>query len=768
MTKVIAMPKVFTKPGVIAGVLILSSLLSGAWAQPAGNGTASRAGEIHGRVLDAEKQVPLAWVNVVVEGTSLGTATGTDGSFVITGVPEGEYRLILSRLGYEALAVPNLVLAAGQRFARDFFLRESYLEGDEITVTAARKEQTAHMAPASVATLDALQIRQRNVTTFDQALASTQGISVFRSAGTTVQSVSIRGSSDVAGGGVGNRVLLLIDGRPALTSDSGGALWSLVPLNFVDRIEIVKGAFSSLYGSTAMGGVVNVITRRPNYARKTHVEASYGFYELPPMELRHTDTPGTLSALAFNHSGRYKRVSYLLNLSRKQSDGFRERSAYEFYDLYSKLLVDFRQNRNFEVSVGGTLSKNDYPHTWLSNLQPFRVAPHYQDDRQVKRALNADFYYWAVPNARVKYGSRFYFYRNAARSYFNEDDPFRQIPHNEPYGLRTIVDADKFGNLTQVDWQVSESHDLILGLDAQIDHVVSSPDSIMYGNQQVNNFAVYAQDEVRVTPRLTLTTGARLDYNILVGGKRQNQVSPKIGLVYHLTEHTSLRGLAGQAFRAPSIAERFFRKEISGGTSFVPNPNLQAERVNSFEVGGRSQFGTWLDVDLALFHYRYRDMIYWVSLPQQPGQFEPMFQVRNLNRALMQGVEVGANFYLQRRLRLRAGYTYLDAVDRSADRTDDLLAYRVRHALNFGGTFSWKKYELNLDGRYNGRVEEVFLYPNDEPKAYWLLNTKLVAGLMKGAAVTLSCNNLLNSQFEELARYRMPGRHWIAGLSYEF
>lgn len=744
------------------------ALVPGIFAQTASNGSAPLFGEIRGRVLDAEKQEPLAWVNVSVEGTSLGAATATDGSFVIKSVPPGDYRLLLSRLGYQNLAIANVALAAGQQIARDFYMRESYLVSDEITITAARKEQTAQMAPASVATIDALEIRQRSVVTFDQALASTQGISVFRSAGTNVQSVSIRGSSDVAGGGVGNRVLLLIDGRPALTSDSGGALWSLVPLNFIDRVEIVKGAFSSLYGSTAMGGVVNVITRRPNYNRKTQVEASYGFYELPPADIRHSDTPGTLSSFGLNHSGRHKQVSYLVNLSRKHSTGFRERSAYEFYDLYGKVLVDFRQNRNFEVSLGGTISENDYPHTWLSNLQPLRVADHYQDDRQVKRALNADFYYWAVPSAKVKYGSRFYFYRNAARSYFNENDPQRQIPGNEPFALRTVVDADKFGNLTQVDWQASANHNLIFGLDAQIDHVISSPDSIMYGNQQVNNFAVYVQDETNVTSRLTLTTGLRLDYNILVHGKRQNQISPKIGAVYHLTDNIALRGLAGQAFRAPSIAERFFRKEISGGTSFVPNPNLQAERVNSFEVGARSKFGHWLEVDLALFHYRYRDMIYWVALPQQPGQFEPMFQVRNLNRALMQGLEVGVNFYHGQNLRLRAGYTYLDAKDRSEGRPDDLLAYRMRHALNFGGTVTWNRYELNLDGRFNDKVEEVFLYPNDEPDAYVLLNSKLIAHATKGLSLSLSGNNLLDAQFEELARYRMPGRHWLAGMSYEF
>lgn len=755
----------------IAVAVSVATWISWPWslsAQSLNSGEEVLYGEIAGRVLDADNRQPLTLVNVYLDSTRLGAATANDGSFLLTRVPPGNYRLVLSRIGYEKMVLPEVALLPGKLFSRDFYLRETDIVANEVTITAARKEQTSQMAPASVAIVSAADMRQREVATFDQALQVVPGVSVLRSAGTSVQSLSIRGSSDVAGGGVGNRVLLLIDGRPALTSDSGGALWSLVPTNFIDRVEIVKGAFSSLYGSTAMGGVVNVITRRPTYHRQTRVEATYGIYELPSAAIRYSDTRGQLSALAVSHSGRHRGLSYLLNFSRKQSTGHRERSGYEFYDLYGKLLFDFQRNRNLEISLGGSDAENDYPHTWKSNLEPLRVVPRYQDDRQEKRTFNADIFYWALPNTRVKYSSRFYFYRNAARSFFNESDPQLQFPGNEPFGFRTTVDADKYGNITQLDWAVMPTHYLIFGIDTQIDHVKSSPDTVMYGNRQVNNVAAYLQDEIEVTPRLTVTAGLRFDNNILVHGTRQTQLSPKLAAVYHLRDNLALRALAGQAFRAPSIAERFFQKEISGGTSFVPNPQLKAERMNSVEVGGRVQFGGWLDVDLAFFHYRYRDMIYWVALPQEIGQIEPLFQVRNLNRALMQGTELGVHLYWQPHLRLHAGYTYLDAQDRSSGRTDDRLAYRLRHSLSFGGNLSWKKLELNLDGRYNSRVEEVFLYPNDEPEAYVLLNAKLIAHVIPAVTLSLSSNNLLDTQYEELARYRMPGRHWVGGVSWEF
>jgi len=733
-------------------------------AQSADNGVEALYGEITGRVLDAETRQPLAFVSVYLDSTTIGVSSANDGSFVLTRVPPGKYRLVLSRLGYEKSVTADITLQPGKLFSRDFYLRETNIVADEVTITAARREQTAQMAPASVAIVSAGELRMREVNTFDQALQTVPGVSVLRSAGTNVQAFSIRGSSDVAGGGVGNRVLLLIDGRPALTSDSGGALWSLVPTNFIDRIEIVKGAFSSLYGSTAMGGVVNVITRRPAYHRRTRVESTLGFYELPAKSIR------LINSIGLSHSGRRGQVAYLLNFSRKQSDGHRQRSAYEFYDLYGKLLFDFRKNRNLEISLGGTRAENDYPHTWRSKVEPLRVSQDYQlDNRQQKRAFNADVFYWALPSTRVKYSSRFYFYRNSARSFFNENDPEIQIAGNEAFGSYTAVDADKFGNLTQLDWAFTPSHYLIFGLDTQIDRVKSDPDTIMYGDRQVNNLAAYVQDEIEVSPRLTVTAGLRLDHNILVDGARQSQLSPKLAAVYRLRDHFTLRALAGQAFRAPSIAERFFQKEVSGGTDFVPNPALKAERMNSLEVGGLLQFGKWLDIDVALFHYRYQDMIYWVDLSEEYNlPIGSIFQVRNLNSALMQGIEVGVNLYWQPLLRLHAGYTYLDAQDRSTGRTDDFLAYRIRHSLNFGGNFAWRKFGLNLDGRYNGRVDEVFLYPNDQPDSYVLLNAKLVTHLVSTLDFSLSCNNLLDSQYEELARYRMAGRHWIAGVSFEF
>jgi outer membrane receptor protein involved in Fe transport len=210
--------------------------------------------------------------------------------------------------------------------------------------------------------------------------------------------------------------------------------------------------------------------------------------------------------------------------------------------------------RTLELTVGGGQAENDYPHAWLSSAEPLEVRAAYADDRQEKTYGNADLLYWGFSGENLKYSMRTYYYKQEQLSLFNEDDPDQLIPGNEPYGQTTDIDGDKLGNLVQLEARVDARHRVVGGLDYQLDHVLSSPDSILYGNHQINNYAVFAQDDVMLTRTLTATVGARYDWNHLVGARTLEQMSPKFALVWATTPNLSLRAQYGQAFRAPTIA----------------------------------------------------------------------------------------------------------------------------------------------------------------------------------------------------------------------
>jgi outer membrane receptor for ferrienterochelin and colicin len=725
-------------------------------------------GVIVGRVTDAKSGAALAYTNIVVEATPRGAVAGADGRFLISEIPIGVYTLVVSRVGHETQRKTDVIVVGEDTTRVDLVLEPALIEANPVVVTAARTEQTARMAPASVSVLNEAEIAARDPVTFDQAIETIPGLAAFRSTGgISVQSIQIRGSSDVAGGGVGNRVLLLVDGRPALTSDSGGAFWSLVPVPFIDHVEVVKGAFSSLYGSTAMGGVINVITRRPGPLAAGKVEMKLGFFEQPNAGLQYTSATPLQNELNADYSGKLGGTSFLLSASRKESDGYAENTAFTFYDGYGKLLWNLTDSRTLEFTVGGGQAENDYPHAWLNSDQPLEVRDSYADDFQEKTYGNADLWYWGFSGEDLKYSMRAYYYHHEQRSFFNQDDPDQDIPGNEPYGFRTDIDGDKIGNLLQLEAQVGARNRVVVGTDFQLDHVVSSPDSILYGDHQINNYAAFVQDEVMLARTLIATVGARYDWNHLVGDRTLEQLSPKLALVWATTPELSVRALYGQAFRAPTIAEMFTEREIGGGIDFVPNPDLDPERlVFSLEAGVRWSPAALFGLDVAAFRYQYEDLMYFADVSAELG-VPFAYQVRNLNSALMQGVEAT----LQSRWRAVtafANYTYLDARDESADRTDDLLAYRPDYSAAIGADVEWRRWTLHGDARYRSHIEEVFLYPLQAPDAFWVFNGAAQCEINGAWMLSVKVNNVLDAAYEEIARYRMPGRNWMFGVAMRF
>ncbi|MCK5118877.1 MAG: TonB-dependent receptor plug domain-containing protein, partial [Candidatus Latescibacteria bacterium] len=233
-------------------------------------------------------------------------------------------------------------------------------------------------------------MRARGMRSLDQALETLPGVTLNRSSGAAVNAVQIRGTSDVRGGGVGNRVLLLIDGRPAISPDTGGAFWNLLSTGIVERVEVVKGAFSALYGSNAMGGVIHVITKSPTDADQTRVRLRYGIYARPPAWMRITERRSALSTVEVSHSGSIGKEGYFLLLGRDASDGVRQNGNSTRLNFYGKWTHRFQPDRLLSVAAGGNVLDRGYPHPWESILHPLEVLPEHRNDRQKKQDWNVD------------------------------------------------------------------------------------------------------------------------------------------------------------------------------------------------------------------------------------------------------------------------------------------------------------------------------------------------------------------------------------------
>lgn len=744
-----------------------------------------------GKIIDKETNSIISSAAIKITNQSsrdfFQTSSDISGNFVFQNLTEGIYDIKSTLIGYKEYS--GKIFIGGEKTKTfDIFMEPSEIEIEKINVTATKTEVTLQQTPSTISIVSSDEIKAKNILTFDNVLEEVQGVTINRSSGINVNSLSIRGSSDVAGGGIGNRVMLLLDGRPSLTGDSKGALWSLIPVSIIERTEVVKGAFSSLYGSSAIGGVVNVITKKPTYKPLTGINLNYGFYEKLPDSLSFTKDLLAFSGADIIHSNTVNKFSYLLNFNYKKNDGHAQQTNYNFYGATGKFTYDVFSNRDLEVTLQYTNSKSGFPHYWKKDAgqvaEPYKVADYYLGDEIKKQTQSYDLFYRAIPNSKSKYTTRFYYYYLKSNSFYNPKNPVSIQFADSGRGLNTFIDSYNLGNISQVDFQLGKNNYFITGLDFQMNVVKSDPEEILYGNQQMNNTGLFIQDQLKIISDknnnsvLSATLGARADYNKVVSGIKSFQISPKFSLIYSpLTENkifsnTSYRLLAGRAFRAPSIAEIYFKKELFGGFDFLYNPDLKPEDMISVEIGFRKQYKSRFTFDFSFFFNDYNNLIQYVNISN--SIYGP-FQVQNVAKSQIKGFEFYIDYNLKFKLLKKSfdyffnvSYTYLDAKDLSKNRKDDFLPYKPKHNFMFTNNFAYSGFNLNINARYLSKIEEDLFYKLEEPQSYFLLNAKLTKDITKKISFFVAVNNLLNESYQELERIQAPNRNYNSGFSINF
>lgn len=705
----------------------------------------------------------MAYVNIHIDNTPLGTTTDQKGQFVLNGLSDSSYGVTFSMIGFQSVTVETRSTESDPLFIS--LQPEIYLSR-EVVVSASRKAQSLSLAPASVGIITRDYLKSSGTSSFDDAFHQINGIQVTRSSGSNVQSLSIRGASEVAGGGIGNRVLLLLDGRPAITPESGGALWNLVPLGAIERIEVIKGAYSSLFGSSAMGGIVNIITNNADTTPRTELELHYGAYGKAPSYAEFTGYHDYYG-IDVTHSLKKNKWSFVFNAALRDNDGHREKTAFTTWNGFAKIKYDFSPNRSLQISGMYNDIFNDTPATWLNITHPYSVAEHRKDDTQHRREWNADMHYQAFARANIKYSTRFYYYAGISDFVFNGD------PENDSTNVnkgKQFIDTervfvDRIGNNTQIDISMGDDHYVLGGVELQTDYIDGRPDTVLYGIHRAFNIGAFVQDQWTPDDRWTITGGIRWDHYNITGTFMESNISPKIAAVFKATERISVRTLIARAFRNPSIAERYTKFEQGGGLSFRPNPNLRAEKLTlSAEVGTKITVTPKLRFDAAVFYNHYKDLI---SYQQRsvPGE-ELLFEVINLNKAIMQGFEISGDFMATANLSFHGGYTYLDARDASDERFNDVLSYKSKHTFYLTGNATVEKFGFSLQARGRSRIDEVFIYPGSEPDGYILFNAKAGYTFNTRFHAALHVENISDVQYEEIERYRMEGRHFTLRLNW--
>ena len=699
-------------------------------------------GSISGRVVDARTNDPLPGVNVIVEGSIYGASTAADGNYTIQKLPPENYTLRASMIGYKNQTRKEIRVQINRNAVVDFELEETFIEMDPVVVIAGKTEQRLDQANVSISVVTARDIERRNAVDIKEALETAPGVNFIGN------QINIRGSSGFTFG-IGNKVLLLLDGVPVYASDTGEFNWDMLPPLDIEQIEVLKGAGSTLWGASALGGVVNILTKDPTEEGRFLYSFSSGKYDRPYYEeWEWTDhSRQWYNRVDMSYSKKFSHLGMRVSGGRYETTGYQQLGDAIKYNLTGKF--DYRfGNTGIKWTGYGAYSFIDkgFFVQWKGQNDPYEVDETNLDNYAQTNQLNA-YTKLAIPfSSKFGVNVRASFVRTLMGNQFGSAGDF-----NPALGQ---------GAEAQVDWIPHPNHSITFGVQYQLD----AGSTRFFGDHKGSFIGPYIQDEWRMRHNLRLTTGLRYDRYQLFGGQKEDLWSPRAGINWQPWPTTSFRASMGSGFRAATIIERFLELTIMN-FKIKANPDLMAETSWAFEVGGRQYINENWNVDVAVFRTRYNNLIE-AHLDLIRGQV----QFRNIADALIQGVEATTNWTMPAYIwnkrvvpGLTISTTYLDHENL---KYHEPLTYRPKVLITTKASLKVERLQLQADYRFASKIDEVKIYPiNDRvPMKFFDIRASYDFGPIN---LQLGVNNLLHYNYAPMESNLMPPRTFTVGLKGE-
>ncbi|MCZ4324232.1 TonB-dependent receptor domain-containing protein [Pseudomonas anguilliseptica] len=641
-------------------------------------------------------------------------------------------------------------------------LADNSLTLEDSIVTASQTAHSQLSAPASVSVVTRAELDKMPVYDLADAVKRLPGVHINNSSGYGRKEIKLRGMDS-------DYTLLLVNGRrinsrDALTSNYANDFdLSSIPMAAVERIEVIRGPMSSLYGADALGGVVNVILRQPTNKTAAGVAASY---ENPTK-----GDEGDIFKSSAYISGALIENTLLGNLivestdqeawqtdqlSLKGTDATEQRRGTNALGTMSWLL-DEQQSIDLDISH----REDDREANWNNSLAPLatRLTTNFQNMERTTFGL-AHNGNWDRFNSRVRY--------------YYED-----VDLTDDSQIMTAL-RGRAGEVEQknhtLDGQISTtlgSHLLTTG--AEYRRTTLEHSQNLGKETEVDQKAIYLQDEFSLGA-LDITLAGRWDDHEVYGGA----FSPRIYGVYNLTDNWVIKGGAGKAFKAPSISQSdpsYGVLACRGYCTVFGNADLKPEKSTSYELGTLWQ-NERLEAGIMFFNNDIKDLIATetTTLRFVPGvgpvAVNPNLTYYNQARTRIQGYELQGRYAFTNTFAARANYTYSDSQDRD---TGDQLDYTPQHTANIG--LDWQamaKLGFNLDYQYTG--SQILMVPagnqlvREETGAYSTLSLGGNFQATKELTLKAGLNNMTNTKRDEVAQaadHILMGRTFYLGFSYD-
>ncbi len=711
--------------------------------------------KIFGYVYDSSGNVPLVGANVLIEGSGIGTSTNENGYFHFDNLLNGSYSVTVSFIGYKSKTEADIIVNGDQPKEVYFYLTKAENKLDEIVITSKNNSGLSN-----VKILGSEKIDKSNSQSVAEILKQVSGLEIESTGGIgSAKRISIRGSNT-------NQVLVLLDGIPLNNQSSANADLSKIPTNIVEKIEIYEGGSSSKFGSGAIGGAINIITKR-NFKNEYKLNLSGGTYGYFNVE------PGI--------SGNYKNLSFYLSYNSLQS-----KNNYNYNTLNTTGKQIIEQRINADIKTRNFFSRLNYKYNnyFVSlNAQQFisnrgipgktKALTAYARSKNNSVILstnakatfdnlivelngsysnnitnNTNMYPDNAPLKYRRYSRYDYQYRSNVEIlnttiYYT---PFKWMNIIAGYNGKLLNYSDK-NFLPSLNPSASKAKDISNGLFVHQEYKIKLPEPF----NKITFLPSVRYDEMRISSRKL---------------KRfEHQWSPSLSLYLSAGKKYQVffKSSISRSFRIPTFSDLFYQDVRIEG-----KPDLLPEKSLNKEIGLGWQFNNFgeLKAEATYYNYTIEDMIVW-----KLGSFE-VFRPFN-NDAEITGQNYSLNYkFPNKNLSFTAGYTYLQPLDKNNHQTthNKIIPYRPQHSFKSSIQFGYKNFTSKIDYRFVSKRYVTIANTVSLP-SYQVIDLTLLQKIdfdKLKTTLIFSVNNLANEHYEIIRGYPIPGREFRIGIKLNY
>lgn len=746
---------------------------------------------LRGMVKDGSSGLELTGATIIdAHNKMLGAVTDLNGRFTLE-VPPGRHQFICSFVGYLNDTL-DLKMEPGGSYNREFRLKPAVIGMGPVVVSASKYEQRLDEVTVSMQILQPRLIESKNTVNIKSALEQSPGLTILD------EEPQMRGGSGFSFG-VGSRVATMIDGLPILTGDAGRTDWAFIPTENIEQVEIVEGASSVLYGSSALSGTINFRTRYPKERSSTSIRTYSGFYSAPRRkEAKWWDGNANFSGLNFSHGMKFRQHDVMLggafnydhnfigpyildgSLPIKadtldNSDVANRTGRFNFnYRYRSAKIEGLSAGINGNVMTG----KTNFSLVWGNDSSGlYRAFP----GTMTLTEFTA-FYLDPFVNYQTAGG-----FRHTLKGRWYRTD--NNNSNNQSNQTNIYLANYEFGKTFKRFGELNITGGLFLNetrSEANLYAGSGRPDN------NLKNRAGYLQLSKKFLKNIHFVAGMRGEYFELNGGEEVFEPVFRTGLNIELTKGTNLRASYGQGYRYPTIAEKFIITS-TGGIYVFPNPNIRPESSWSAEAGVKQGFklGNFMGfVDLAFFQQEYQNTIEYIYAIWATDSAGFKFvntgntRVKGYEASLMGSGKIGSDVEVN----ILLGYTYvlpqtlnptsvfaIDSAEASGgvsaelaynntstDTTDNILKYRFRHLVKADIEVTYRRISVGGSARYYSFMENIDKTFYDLDK---IQGTNIDGVLPTGITEYREKNNNGSLVFDARISYRFAEKFTVALIS---